>query len=190
MPLAGGALGARLVVFHHLDSIHFPILPNPPFDPAWHTHQRGLWGERAVARMLWRRGWRLEAHRWKGARNTDIDLVVANDDLLLFAEVKLRTAHDPDPYADALAPERITRLRRTIGDYLARTEQPFVAFRVHAFLVVPSEGTPREPRVSVLRDYINPASVGSWRGALALIPDDGLGALERLALPLPGVAAP
>lgn len=155
-------------------SIAFPLLANEPFDDRWNVHQRGLWGERAVSRFLWRRGWRVDAHRWKATSDSDIDLVVAGDAMLIFAEVKLRAARDPDPYADALSPERMGRFRRAIGDYLIATEQPFVAFRVHAFLVVPSPHAPRDPAISMLRDYINPISVPGWRGAATLVGSDGL----------------
>ncbi len=142
----------------------FPVWPLAPFDPAWGVQRRGQWGERAVARKLWREGMRLLEHRWRGPRNTDIDLVAAAEDFLLFAEVKVRNERDADPWADVFRAERLRNLRLAAAAYLHRTHQQEVAVSFRAYLVVPDPLRPRAPRIEVQEDYLNPRTIPGWRG--------------------------
>lgn len=147
------------------DSIFFPIWPDRPWSPYWDSDQMGFWGERAVARRLWQQGWGVRAHRWAGADGSDIDLVVANDDRLLFCEIKLRTDNDPDPWAALRQPERRARLAETIGAYLIATRQRQVSLSVNAYLVRPDQKG--QPEIAALSNILEPAEIRAWRG----IPD-------------------
>lgn len=142
----------------------FPILPNAAWDPRWDAPTRGLWGERAVARHLWRNGYRLLEHRWQSPSGSDIDLVAATDELLVFVEVKLRGPADAEPWAEVHAPERVARLREAIGAYLRATRQQTVTLRCDAWLVTPDPARPRHPVLQSQEDYILPTAIPSWRG--------------------------
>ncbi len=143
-----------------------PWWPPAPFDARWHSEQRGLWGEHAVARHLWRKGWRVLEHRWKAVDGSDIDLVLADEQRLLFAEVKVRTrfGEGDDPWAEVFDPERQKNLLFAAGDYLRATRQPFAALRFDAYLVKPLPSRRRDPEILVETDYLDPAAVPGWRG--------------------------
>lgn len=141
-----------------------PLLPLAPFDRTWSAAARGLWGERAAARHLWRRGWRLLAHRHTTSDRLDIDLVMSNDAAILFVEVKVRHAADENPWRDIHDPHRIQNLQTAAGHYLATTHQQTVNIRFDALLVLPIPTAPRRPRIEHEEDYINPRGVPGWRG--------------------------
>jgi len=145
-------------------SVLLPLWPLEPFQSGWSRGRKGLWAERVVARALWKAGYGIREHRWVGPGRTDIDLVAASRESLLFAEVKLRAAQDEEPWAEVFEEKRQRYLRAAIGQYLRATEQRQVAFRVDAFLVVPEEEAPRDPRILVIRNVISPSSVPGWRG--------------------------
>lgn len=144
-----------------------------PFDDSWSSYQRGLWGERAAARALWRNGYWIEAHRWTAKDRSDIDLIAARCDLLLFVEVKVRGEGSLEPLAEAHDEDRMARLRNAISDYLHESRNFFTALRVHGIHVAPMPGT-RDPAIMVERDYLNPRSIAAWKGNPDLRPDDGL----------------
>lgn len=147
-----------------IERMFLPLLPLPAFQERWHSLERGRWGERAVARLLWREGFRLCAWDWKGANDSDIDLIAAGDRLLLFCEVKLRGASDADPWAEVFHPERQRRMAEAAGEYLRQTAQIHVRVRFDAFLVTPSGERPRRPDIARKVDYLSPADVPGWRG--------------------------
>jgi putative endonuclease len=53
-------------------------------------HVLGIAGEEVAGAELERRGWRIEAHRFRAGRH-DIDLVIRQGTLVAFVEVKTRT---------------------------------------------------------------------------------------------------
>ncbi|HEX3276269.1 MAG TPA: YraN family protein, partial [Gemmatimonadales bacterium] len=52
-------------------------------------HRRGLWGERMAMAFLVRRGWCIEAHRFRLGHH-DVDLVIRRGRLVAVVEVKTR----------------------------------------------------------------------------------------------------
>ncbi len=52
-------------------------------------HRRGLWGEQVAMEHLARRGWTIEAHRFR-LGHSDVDLVARRGSLVAFVEVKTR----------------------------------------------------------------------------------------------------
>ena len=53
-------------------------------------------------------------------RRGELDLVVLDDDLLVFVEVKVRMAPGYSP-EEAVGPQKLARLRRAADDYLMET---------------------------------------------------------------------
>lgn len=102
-------------------------------------------------------------HRWAGDGDSDIDLVAANRDYLLFCEIKVRSS-PREPWRDVMEKERVTRLVRAAGEYLRGSGQQLVTIRFAAFVVVP---VVPKPVVLSWEDYINPAAVPGWRGCPA-----------------------
>jgi Holliday junction resolvase-like predicted endonuclease len=145
-----------------------PGAPLPPFDPRWDVENRGRWGERAVARHLWRQGWRIVGHRIRIESGSDIDLVAANDAFLLFCEVKVRTSGKggADPWLEIDDPGRRKNLCQAVSVYLRQTGQTLAAIRFDAFVVRPEAANPRQPHIDVRENYIDPSDVQGWKGAL------------------------
>ncbi len=144
----------------------WPFLPLPPWDARWDSARKGHWGERAVTRHLWRRGYRPLAHRWVSAGDSDIDLIMGTREMLLFAEVKLRRDGDPEPWAEVHHPDRVARLRGAVGEYLRHTRQTTVTIRIDGYLVIPTFLNPRQPRIEAREGYIAPTAVPGWRGII------------------------
>ncbi|CAN5402010.1 hypothetical protein BH09SUM1_BH09SUM1_17370 [soil metagenome] len=144
-------------------SVLFPVWPCEPFNPWWSHLQKGLWAERVVARRLWQDGHRIIAHRHAGPERTDIDLIAANRERLIFAEVKYRTAVGEDPWAATADPERIRRLLNAISDYLRATRQLAVAISVNGYLVSAPDGA-ANPKIICWKGYVNASQVPGWRG--------------------------
>ncbi len=146
------------------NSVIFPLWPLKPFDSTWDRAARGLWGERAVARMLWRRGHRILAHRWQGPGKTDIDLIAATADRMIFCEVKVRTINADDAWLKVIEEARLELLRRAAGQYLRQHRQTRVNIQFNAYLVEPRLHSPRAPRITANEAYLNPATVPGWKG--------------------------
>lgn len=73
-------------------------------------------GERAAARMLWRRGYRVLARNY-AAVGAEIDIIARRADTVVFVEVKTRTLGHEDPReprpASAVTPQKQRRLITT-----------------------------------------------------------------------------
>ena len=147
-------------------SILFPLWPLRPFDSAWDRSTLGIWGERAVARLLWRSRHRILAHRWQGPGKTDIDLIAATADRLIFCEVKVRTTNADDAWLKIIEEARLELLRRAAGQYLRQQRQTRVNIQFNAYLVEPRPRSPRHPRITANEGYLNPATVPGWKGIL------------------------
>lgn len=146
------------------NSVHFPIWPNAPFDAGWNRAQRGLWAERAVARRLWKKGHRVLEHRWVASSRSDIDLVAAAREYLIFAEVKFRTEEEDNVWFTVFDVDRKRRLCGAIGEYLHQSRQQIVNLRINGYLVHADPTDSREPRILCHERYIRPESVPGWRG--------------------------
>lgn len=78
----------------------------------------GAWGEEKAAQFLRRKGYRIEAARYR-CRYGEIDLVARKGDFLVFVEVKLRAScavAKPSEFVDF---RKQNKLRITAGVYLA-----------------------------------------------------------------------
>lgn len=76
----------------------------------------GRRGERAAARYLTRRGWRIVARRWRGAGG-ELDLVAVRGDVVAVCEVKTRA--DPRALDEPVTAAQRQRIARAAEAYLA-----------------------------------------------------------------------
>jgi putative endonuclease len=85
---------------------------------------RGELGERIAAEHLEHRGYRIVDRNFR-TRQGELDLVVANDETLVFCEVKTRVAGGrtgPAGPLDAIGYVKQRRIRALAGEWLAHTE--------------------------------------------------------------------
>ncbi len=85
------------------------------------TYHNGLAAEEIAAKLYTDRGGQICAQRWR-KRGGEIDLIVEQDGLLIFVEVKARKTLDKA--AHALLPAQQKRIMQTAELYLAETGRP------------------------------------------------------------------
>ncbi|UWZ85498.1 YraN family protein [Occallatibacter riparius] len=105
--------------------------------------QTGLAGEDAAFFELRRKGYTVVARRWSaGNISGDMDLIAWQGPMLVFIEVKTRTAHDMSPAESAVDRHKQYVLRRLARAYvrqLPQAEAPPVRFDVMSVYLVPGE---------------------------------------------------
>lgn len=139
------------------------LQPEKPFDPEWDARKRGTWGEGIIAHRLWKDGYRILERRWVSREKSDIDLIAAAEDHLLFVEVKVRSNPElEDLWYDIYDDRRQRLLRAAAADYLHATRQTTVDIRFNAYIIRPARDGAYEVLSSI--DYIDPATVPGWKG--------------------------
>lgn len=115
-------------------------------------------GERAAARFLRRRGYKIVArrHRW---RRGDLDLVAVDGRTVVFVEVKTRRTHRAGHPAEAVGPEKQRRIANAAVAFLKAHGllEHSARFDVVA-LTWPSES--RRPTIEHYIDAFQPAGRG------------------------------
>lgn len=110
---------------------HFPRGPGL----ATRSATRGREGERLAARALAAKGFRVVATNWRHGRD-EIDLVCTDGDVLVFVEVKARSARALVPGRHAVDERKKRALRRAIHGYLRHLADPPHTFRFDVVEVV------------------------------------------------------
>ncbi len=88
--------------------------PNPN-----HRKKLGAWGESVAAHNLEAQGYRIVTRNWH-CQQGEIDLIAqANDDLLIFVEVKTRRGRDMGSPEEGLTPRKSRKLIQLAQIYLA-----------------------------------------------------------------------
>jgi len=99
------------------------------------AYRRGLWAEGFCRAVLWLKGYRIVAARYK-TRHGEIDLIVARGRTLAFVEVKARP--DAARAGEAISRPQQERLARAASAFLARARGlSFYDVRFDAMLVLP-----------------------------------------------------
>ncbi len=109
------------------------------------AHEAGAQGEAAAADFLAkRRGFRIVARNWQSPRDRrdEIDLIARDGDVLVFVEVKARSADALVPGYFAVNDRKKRALRRAVHAYLTALKEPPRTFR---FDVVEVALSPRLP---------------------------------------------
>lgn len=91
-------------------------------------HRRGAWGEQVAMEFLVRRGWRIEAHRFR-LGHSDLDLVARRDDLVAFIEVKTRGSEGYGAPAESVGWRKRRTLARLAEVWRERHGRPADAYR-------------------------------------------------------------
>lgn len=105
----------------------------------------GELGERAAKRYLKRRGLKFLTANFRSERG-EIDLILRDDDCLVFTEVKTRSSEEWARPAAAVDRERRRRLSRAALDYLRLLRNPRVKIRFDIVEVLLQDGAVREIR--------------------------------------------
>jgi putative endonuclease len=107
----------------------------------------GKRGERLAEAHLVARGYRLVERNWR-CRHGEIDLVVRDDDALVFVEVKTRSSTAFGHPFEAITPLKLARLRRLAGVWCAEHPEERGRIRIDAVAVLAPRGA--EPVVEHL----------------------------------------
>lgn len=107
--------------------------------------QLGALGEQLAVDHLSSLGLRIMARNWR-CRYGEIDVIAEDADrTVVFVEVKTRTGDGFGGLAQAVTPQKVRRLRRLAGVWLAGQEQRWPAIRLDVIGV--RVGRRREPEV-------------------------------------------
>lgn len=105
----------------------------------------GALGEQLAVGYLSSLGLRIVARNWR-CRFGEIDVIAADGEhALVFVEVKTRTGDGFGGLAQAVTPQKVRRLRRLAGIWLAGQEQRWPAIRIDVIGV--RVGRRREPEI-------------------------------------------
>lgn len=121
--------------------------PNP-------AHLLGEKGEKAAARFLERQGFEILEQNWK-CKHGEADLIVCDENTLIFVEVKTRSNCDKGLPEDAITKNKRVRYEKIAVSYLKASDFTDIAVRfdVVTILVVSADR-------AFLRHHINAFSVG------------------------------
>jgi putative endonuclease len=105
----------------------------------------GELGERAARKYLRRNGLKFLTANFRSPRG-EIDLILRDDDCLVFVEVKTRSSEEWVRPAAAVDAERRRRLTRAALDYLRLLRNPPIKLRFDIVEVLLADGAVREVR--------------------------------------------
>jgi putative endonuclease len=117
----------------------------------WHPDRTALHleygrlGERAARKQLQRQGLKFLTANFRSDRG-EIDLVMRDEDCLVFVEVKTRSSEEWNRPAAAVDKERRQRLTRAGLDYLRLLKHPKVKVRFDIVEVILDQGAVKEIR--------------------------------------------
>lgn len=98
---------------------------------SWTRAEIGALGERLAVEHLQSAGLRVLARNWR-CRYGELDVIAADDAarVVVFVEVKTRTSDRFGGIEQAVSPEKLRRLRRLAGLWLARQDARWAAVRI------------------------------------------------------------
>ncbi len=103
----------------------------------------GAYGERLAARCLTGLGMQIIETNWRVATG-EIDIIARDGDCLVICEVKTRRHTRAGSPVEAVTPEKLARLRRLAGQYLATLSAKPQHIRIDVVAItVPRQGPPQ-----------------------------------------------
>ena len=109
----------------------------------------GTWGEEQAVAFLQRKGYDIIERDWKSGHR-DLDIIAANDDMLVFVEVKTRRNRVFGEPEEAIDYRKLQNLRQAIN-YYVKSRRINREFRLDVITVV---GTPEggSPEITHIED--------------------------------------
>lgn len=111
----------------------------PPDDWTDPRHRDGWDAEVRAGRWLVRRGWRIEAHRWRLGHH-DLDLIARQGELVAFVEVKARRSGRFGTGAEAVGARKRQVIERVAWSWILRHGRPGDQYRFDV-VVLTNQGT-------------------------------------------------
>lgn len=124
------------------------------------TADAGQWGEAQAEAHLRKSGYRILGRRVRTAHREEIDLIAAQDDTLVFVEVKTRRNEAFGQPAEAIGRDKRLMLSRAAVRYLTRLRRPpaYARFDVVEIIGQKDHG---HPEVRHIENAFEPE--GGWR---------------------------
>ncbi|MFH0908031.1 MAG: YraN family protein [bacterium] len=141
----------------------------------------GEWGEAQAEKFLRARGFKIVGRRVRVGRRDELDLVVRNDMVLVFVEVKTRRSEDFGRAASAVDRAKKRNLSRAAVRYVKRLREkpPYVRFDIVEVVGQQDRGTPE------IRHIENAFSMSDPYRILALVVALGVASARADGLPMP-----
>jgi putative endonuclease len=103
----------------------------------------GRFGEDVAERYVREQGWEVLARNWRCAQG-ELDIVAVDGDELAVVEVKTRRSQAYGAPQEAVTGDKLARLRRLTGAWLADQSRSFDGIRIDVIAVtIPSAGAAR-----------------------------------------------
>jgi putative endonuclease len=126
---------------------------------AWRRYRSlGRRGERAAARFLRRRGYKIVG-RSESSPLGELDLIAVDGRTVVFVEVKTRRSHDAGHPAEAVGPDKQARLTRLALAYLKRHDLLDCSARFDVLAITWPE-TARKPQIEHIRNAFEAVGKG------------------------------
>jgi len=120
---------------------------------SWSRAEIGALGEGLAVERLRSAGLRVLARNWR-CRYGELDVIAADDatDTVVFVEVKTRTGDGFGGVEEAVTPQKVRRLRRLAGLWLAAQDRRWAQVRIDVVRV--RVGRRREPEITHLQGVV------------------------------------
>jgi putative endonuclease len=106
------------------------------------TKSFGQYGEQLAADYLIKQNYRIVTTNWH-CKYGEIDIVAQKDNLLVFIEVKTRSADTTEGAFESITPRKQKRMTDAAQTYLAAQEQEALDWRVDVIgIAIPRDGAP------------------------------------------------
>jgi putative endonuclease len=106
------------------------------------TKSFGQYGEQLAVDYLTQRGYSIVTTNWH-CKAGEIDIVAQKDNLLVFVEVRTRSADTTEGAFESITPRKQKRMIAAVQTYLSEKEQEALDWRVDAIgIAIPRSGTP------------------------------------------------
>ena len=102
------------------------------------NRQKGAVGEQQALEYLLNKGYKFIDKNWHFSKNAEIDLIMQDDETLVFVEVKKRSSLDYGHPFEAITKTKIQNIRLAIQAYLPKAHEnlKFKSFRIDGIAII------------------------------------------------------